>query len=268
MDGALSATISSVQVRLPAGIVSVAAGDHEGVGLVDPTLLPPGAVEAFRSADGGPAAQPAGAYLARPAGRGSRTARWHHLATLSALRRRPMGSVGEAAGTAAVPRHRWVSHRAAAVPEGVGRDRSTDRGERSEEGGGGGGWLSRLRAHRHHQRYRRRRPPRADGRRARRDRRRPRGGGSRLPVAVRGRLAAQHLAGQTADLVRVAIPAAGGVTDVLKIARTAEAFGVNCEIDADDADDGHGGGSPGGRAAQRHVASLGRKRQWRPVRPC
>ena len=51
-----------------------------------------------------------------------------------------------------------------------------------------------------------------------------------------GRLAAQHLAGQTADLVRVAIPAAGGVTDVLKIARTAEAFGVNCEID-----DGHGG---------------------------
>ena len=52
------------------------------------------------------------------------------------------------------------------------------------------------------------------------------------------RQAAAHLSRQSADLVRVRIPDVGGVTDALKIARAAEAFGVNCEIDPDD---GNGG---------------------------
>lgn len=53
-----------------------------------------------------------------------------------------------------------------------------------------------------------------------------------------GRQAAGHLSRQSADLIRVRVPAAGGITGALKIARAAEAFGVNCEIDPDD---GNGG---------------------------
>ena len=53
-----------------------------------------------------------------------------------------------------------------------------------------------------------------------------------------GRQAAGHLARQSADLIRVRVPAVGGVTEALKIVRAAEAFGVNCEIDPDD---GNGG---------------------------
>ncbi len=53
-----------------------------------------------------------------------------------------------------------------------------------------------------------------------------------------GRQAAGHLARQSADLIRVRVPAVGGITAALKIARAAEAFGVNCEIDPDD---GNGG---------------------------
>ena len=52
------------------------------------------------------------------------------------------------------------------------------------------------------------------------------------------REAAAHLSRQSADLIRVRIPDAGGITEALKIARAAEAFGVNCEIDPDD---GNGG---------------------------
>lgn len=52
------------------------------------------------------------------------------------------------------------------------------------------------------------------------------------------RQAAAHLSRQSADLIRVRIPDVGGITEALKIARAAEAFGVNCEIDADD---GNGG---------------------------
>lgn len=52
------------------------------------------------------------------------------------------------------------------------------------------------------------------------------------------RQAAAHLSRQSADLIRVSIPDAGGITEALKIARAAEAFGVNCEIDPDD---GNGG---------------------------
>ncbi len=48
------------------------------------------------------------------------------------------------------------------------------------------------------------------------------------------RQAAAHLSRQSADLIRVRIPDVGGVTEALKIARAAEAFGVNCEIDPDD----------------------------------
>lgn len=53
-----------------------------------------------------------------------------------------------------------------------------------------------------------------------------------------GRQAAAHLSRQSADLIRVRIPDVGGITEALKIARAAEAFGVNCEIDPDD---GNGG---------------------------
>ena len=52
------------------------------------------------------------------------------------------------------------------------------------------------------------------------------------------RQAAAHLSRQSADLIRVRIPEVGGITEALKIARAAEAFGVNCEIDPDD---GNGG---------------------------
>ena len=52
------------------------------------------------------------------------------------------------------------------------------------------------------------------------------------------RQAAAHLSRQSSDLIRVRIPDAGGITEALKIARAAEAFGVNCEIDPDD---GNGG---------------------------
>ena len=48
------------------------------------------------------------------------------------------------------------------------------------------------------------------------------------------RQAAAHLSRRSADLIRVRIPDVGGVTEALKIARAAEAFGVNCEIDPDD----------------------------------
>jgi L-alanine-DL-glutamate epimerase-like enolase superfamily enzyme len=48
------------------------------------------------------------------------------------------------------------------------------------------------------------------------------------------RQAAAHLSRQSADLIRVRIPDVGGITEALKIARAAEAFGVNCEIDPDD----------------------------------
>ena len=48
------------------------------------------------------------------------------------------------------------------------------------------------------------------------------------------RQAATHLSRQSADLIRVRIPDVGGITEALKIARAAEAFGVNCEIDSDD----------------------------------
>ena len=54
-----------------------------------------------------------------------------------------------------------------------------------------------------------------------------------------GRQAAGHLARQSADLIRVRVPAVGGITEALKIARAAEAFGVNCEIDPDDGNGGH-----------------------------
>ena len=40
----------------------------------------------------------------------------------------------------------------------------------------------------------------------------------------------QMLAQQTVDIVRASVPWRGGITDMLKIARLAEAFGVNCEI--------------------------------------
>ena len=53
-----------------------------------------------------------------------------------------------------------------------------------------------------------------------------------------GRQAAAHLSRQSADLIRVRVPDVGGITEALKIARAAEAFGVNCEIDSDD---GNGG---------------------------
>ena len=49
-----------------------------------------------------------------------------------------------------------------------------------------------------------------------------------------GRQAAAHLSRQSADLIRVRVPDVGGITEALKIARAAEAFGVNCEIDSDD----------------------------------
>lgn len=52
------------------------------------------------------------------------------------------------------------------------------------------------------------------------------------------RQAAAHLSRQSADLIRVCIADVGGITEALKIARAAEAFGVNCEIDPDD---GNGG---------------------------
>ncbi len=52
------------------------------------------------------------------------------------------------------------------------------------------------------------------------------------------RQAAAHLSRQSADLIRVRVPDVGGITEALKIARAAEAFGVNCEIDPDD---GNGG---------------------------
>ncbi len=52
------------------------------------------------------------------------------------------------------------------------------------------------------------------------------------------RQAAAHLSRQSADLIRVRIPDVGGITEALKIARAAEAFGVNCEIDPAD---GNGG---------------------------
>ena len=54
-----------------------------------------------------------------------------------------------------------------------------------------------------------------------------------------GRQAAGHLARQSADLIRVRVPAVGGITEALKIARAAEAFGANCEIDPDDGNGGH-----------------------------
>ena len=53
-----------------------------------------------------------------------------------------------------------------------------------------------------------------------------------------GRQAAAHLSRQSADLIRVRVPDVGGITEALKIARAAEAFGVNCEIDSAD---GNGG---------------------------
>ena len=41
---------------------------------------------------------------------------------------------------------------------------------------------------------------------------------------------AQMLAQQAVDIVRASVPWRGGITDMLKIARLAESFGVNCEI--------------------------------------
>ncbi|MFA6108451.1 MAG: enolase C-terminal domain-like protein [Candidatus Latescibacterota bacterium] len=41
---------------------------------------------------------------------------------------------------------------------------------------------------------------------------------------------AQVLAQQAVDIVRASVPWRGGITDMVKIARLAEAFGVNCEI--------------------------------------
>ena len=40
----------------------------------------------------------------------------------------------------------------------------------------------------------------------------------------------QMLARQAVDIVRASVPWRGGITDMLKIARLAESFGVNCEI--------------------------------------
>ena len=40
----------------------------------------------------------------------------------------------------------------------------------------------------------------------------------------------QLLAQQAVDIVRASVPWRGGITDMIKIARLAEAFGVNCEI--------------------------------------
>ena len=40
----------------------------------------------------------------------------------------------------------------------------------------------------------------------------------------------QVLAQQAVDIVRASVPWRGGITDMIKIARLAEAFGVNCEI--------------------------------------
>ena len=74
------------------------------------------------------------------------------------------------------------------------------------------------------------------------------------------RQAAAHLSRQSADLIRPAFRthAAGvvrdrGITEALKIARAAEAFGVNCEIDPDDGERRFRRGRPHGRPAQRHV---------------
>ncbi len=72
------------------------------------------------------------------------------------------------------------------------------------------------------------------------------------------RQAAAHLSRQSADLIRVRIPDAGGITEALKIARAAEAFGVNCEIDPDD---GNGGFAAAGlMGAGRNAMFL----RWNP----
>jgi L-alanine-DL-glutamate epimerase-like enolase superfamily enzyme len=47
------------------------------------------------------------------------------------------------------------------------------------------------------------------------------------------RLAAQLLARNATDGMIVSVPASGGITDVIKLARTAECFGVNCELGVD-----------------------------------
>ena len=40
----------------------------------------------------------------------------------------------------------------------------------------------------------------------------------------------QAITNQTIDFISVSVPESGGITDVIKIARTAEAFGIHCEI--------------------------------------
>jgi L-alanine-DL-glutamate epimerase-like enolase superfamily enzyme len=47
------------------------------------------------------------------------------------------------------------------------------------------------------------------------------------------RSASQMVALQTLDMVKAGVPGSGGITDVLKIARLAEAFGLHCELEPD-----------------------------------
>lgn len=51
------------------------------------------------------------------------------------------------------------------------------------------------------------------------------------PPALRS--ASQMVAMQALDMVKVGVPQSGGITDVLKIARLAEAFGLHCELAPD-----------------------------------
>jgi L-alanine-DL-glutamate epimerase-like enolase superfamily enzyme len=47
------------------------------------------------------------------------------------------------------------------------------------------------------------------------------------------RATSQMVAVQAVDMVKAGVPRCGGITDVVKIARLAEAFGLHCELEAD-----------------------------------
>jgi L-alanine-DL-glutamate epimerase-like enolase superfamily enzyme len=55
--------------------------------------------------------------------------------------------------------------------------------------------------------------------------------GRPCPPALRS--ASQMVALQALDMVKAGVPHSGGITDVLKIARLAEAFGLHCELEPD-----------------------------------
>jgi L-alanine-DL-glutamate epimerase-like enolase superfamily enzyme len=55
--------------------------------------------------------------------------------------------------------------------------------------------------------------------------------GGSCPPALRS--ASQMIALQAIDMVKAGVPYSGGITDVLKIARLAEAFGMHCELEPD-----------------------------------